>query len=72
MITTHSAKTLHLQDGYGTSVGNAANLVILPLRMDSMRYVIDACRYSIRHGRVITRIVAEPGDATDPAGSRDV
>ncbi|ELP05601.1 cytosine deaminase, partial [Salmonella enterica subsp. enterica serovar Enteritidis str. 6.0562-1] len=26
LITTHSAKTLHLQD-YGLSVGNAANLV---------------------------------------------
>ncbi|SUG45548.1 cytosine deaminase [Salmonella enterica subsp. arizonae] len=29
LITTHSAKTLHLQD-YGLSVGNSANLVILP------------------------------------------
>ncbi|VEA74857.1 cytosine deaminase [Salmonella enterica subsp. arizonae] len=36
LITTHSAKTLHLPD-YGLNVGNSANLVILRLRMDSTR-----------------------------------
>ncbi|EAC1077457.1 cytosine deaminase, partial [Salmonella enterica subsp. enterica] len=57
LITTHSAKTLHLQD-YGLSVGNAANLVILPAEngFDAVRRQTPA-RYSIRHGRVIAETV---------------
>lgn len=57
LITTHSAKTLHLQD-YSLSVGNAANLVILPAEngFDAVRRQTPA-RYSIRHGRVIAETV---------------
>lgn len=57
LITTHSAKTLHLQD-YGLSVGNAANLVILPAEngFDAVRRQTPA-RYSIRHRRVIAETV---------------
>ncbi|EEN8991637.1 cytosine deaminase [Salmonella enterica subsp. enterica] len=57
LITIHSAKTLHLQD-YGLSVGNAANLVILPAEngFDAVRRQTPA-RYSIRHGRVIAETV---------------
>lgn len=53
LITTHSARTMHLQD-YGLKVGNSANLVILPAEngFDAVRRQTPV-RYSIRHGAVI-------------------
>jgi len=53
LITTHSARTMHLQD-YGLNVGNSANLVILPAEsgFDAVRRQTPV-RYSIRHGAVI-------------------
>lgn len=57
LITTHSAKTLDLQD-YGVRVGNTANLVILPAEngFDAVRRQTPA-RYSVRHGKVIAETV---------------
>ena len=57
LVTTHSAKTLHLQD-YGLNVGNSGNLVILAAEngFDAVRRQTPA-RYSIRHGRVIAETV---------------
>lgn len=57
LITTHSAKTLNLQD-YGVKVGNSANLVVLPAEngFDAVRRQTPA-RYSVRHGRVIAETV---------------
>lgn len=60
LITTHSARTLQLND-YGIQSGNSANLVILPAEsgFDALRRQVPV-RYSIRHGRVI----AETAPAT--------
>lgn len=62
LITTHSARTMHLQD-YGLKVGNSANLVILPAEngFDAVRRQTPV-RYSIRHGAVIAE--------TQPATTR--
>ncbi|WP_369794883.1 cytosine deaminase [Serratia sp. Ag1] len=62
LITTHSARTMHLQD-YGLEVGNSANLVILPAEngFDAVRRQTPV-RYSIRHGAVIAE--------TQPATTR--
>lgn len=53
LITTHSARTIHLQD-YGLKVGNSANLVILPAEngFDAVRRQTPV-RYSIRQGALI-------------------
>ncbi|WP_156292864.1 cytosine deaminase [Serratia oryzae] len=53
LITTHSARTMHLQD-YGLKVGNSANLVILPAEngFDAVRRQTPV-RYSIRQGALI-------------------
>ncbi|PVZ84644.1 cytosine deaminase [Serratia sp. S1B] len=62
LITTHSARTLQLAD-YGLSVGNGANLVILPAEngFDAVRRQTPV-RYSIRHGAVI--VETQPAQTT--------
>ncbi|SQI35024.1 Cytosine deaminase [Leminorella richardii] len=57
LITTHSAKTLNLQD-YGIAVGNSGNLAILPAEsgFDAVRRQVPV-RYSIRCGRTIAETV---------------
>ena len=62
LITTHSARTLHLAD-YGLSCGNSANLVILPADngFDALRRQTPV-RYSIRHGAVIA--ATQPAETT--------
>lgn len=62
LITTHSARALQLAD-YGLSIGNAANLVILPAEngFDAVRRQTPV-RYSIRHGAVIAE--TQPAQAT--------
>lgn len=62
LITTHSARTLHLED-YGLSAGNSANLVILPAEngFDAVRRQTPV-RYSIRNGVVIA--ATQPAETT--------
>ncbi|WP_394293866.1 cytosine deaminase [Aeromonas rivipollensis] len=54
LISSHSARTLNVQDRYGIEVGKPANLLILPAEngFDAVRRQVPV-RYSIRHGRVI-------------------
>ncbi|MFM4866130.1 cytosine deaminase [Aeromonas caviae] len=54
LISSHSARTLNVQDRYGIEVGKLANLLILPAEngFDAVRRQVPV-RYSIRHGRVI-------------------
>lgn len=62
LITTHSAKTLNLQD-YGIAIGNSGNLVILPAEngFDAVRRQVPT-RYSVRQGNVISQTV--PAETT--------
>jgi cytosine deaminase len=54
LISSHSARTLNVQDRYGIEVGKPANLLILLAEngFDAVRRQVPV-RYSIRHGRVI-------------------
>ncbi|WP_404837448.1 cytosine deaminase [Aeromonas media] len=54
LVSSHSARTLNVQDRYGVEVGKPANLLILPAEsgFDAVRRQVPV-RYSIRHGRVI-------------------
>ncbi|MEM0556631.1 MULTISPECIES: cytosine deaminase [Aeromonas] len=54
LISSHSARTLNVQDRYGIEVGKPANLLILPAEngFDAVRRQVPV-RYSIRHGKVI-------------------
>ncbi|WP_439829629.1 cytosine deaminase [Aeromonas caviae] len=54
LISSHSARTLNVQDRYGIEVGKPANLLILPAEngFDAVHRQVPV-RYSIRHGRVI-------------------
>lgn len=54
LISSHSARTLNVQDRYGIEVDKPANLLILPAEngFDAVRRQVPV-RYSIRHGRVI-------------------
>ncbi len=54
LISTHSARTLNLQDNYGIEVGKPANLIILPAEndFDALRRQVPV-RYSVRNGKVI-------------------
>ena len=56
LISSHSARTLNVQDRYGIEVGKPANLLILPADngFDAVRRQVQV-RYSIRHGRVIAQ-----------------
>lgn len=56
LISSHSARTLNVQDRYGIEVGKPANLLILPAEsgFDAVRRQVPV-RYSIRHGRVIAQ-----------------
>ncbi|QGH61065.1 cytosine deaminase [Serratia proteamaculans] len=62
LITSHSARTLHLTD-YGLTAGNSANLVILPSDsgFDAVRRQTPV-RYSIRQGTVIAETL--PAETT--------
>lgn len=55
MITTNSARTLHLLD-YGIAVGNPANIVVLNAAtpFDALRYQVSP-RYVISQGRLISQ-----------------
>lgn len=73
LITSHSARTLNVQDRYGLEVGKPANLIILPAEsgFDAVRRQVPV-RYSIRHGKVIaqtrparTEIVLERPESID-------
>jgi cytosine deaminase len=54
LITTNSAKTLHIEDQYGVEVGKPANLIVLPAidSYDAIRRQVPV-RYSIRNGEII-------------------
>lgn len=54
LITTNSAKTLHIEEQYGVEVGKPANLIVLPATdaYDAIRRQVPV-RYSIRNGQVI-------------------
>ncbi|MGL6419169.1 MULTISPECIES: cytosine deaminase [Aeromonas] len=56
LISSHSARTLNVQDRYGIEVGKSANLLILPADngFDAVRRQVPV-RYSIRHGKVIAQ-----------------
>ncbi|MFM5593445.1 cytosine deaminase [Aeromonas veronii] len=56
LISSHSARTLNVQDRYGIEVGKPANLLILPAEngFDAVRRQVPV-RYSIRHGKVIAQ-----------------
>ncbi|MGQ8819150.1 cytosine deaminase [Serratia sp. NA_13] len=62
LITSYSARTLHLTD-YGLTAGNSANLVILPADsgFDALRRQTPV-RYSIRQGTVIAE--TQPAETT--------
>ncbi|EXU76524.1 cytosine deaminase [Erwinia mallotivora] len=62
LITTHSARTLQLND-YGIQTGNRASLIILPAEsgFDALRRQVPV-RWSVRNGRVIAE--------TQPAETR--
>jgi cytosine deaminase len=62
LITSHSARTLHLTD-YGLTAGNSANLVILPADsgFDAVRRQTPV-RYSIRQGTLIAE--TQPAETT--------
>ncbi|MDP4164268.1 MAG: cytosine deaminase [Bacillota bacterium] len=54
LITTNSAKTLHIEDQYGVEVGKPANFIVLPATdsYDAIRRQVSV-RYSIRNGEII-------------------
>lgn len=54
LISTHSARTLNIQDHYGIEKGKPGNLLILPADngFDAIRRQVPV-RYSVRHGKVI-------------------
>lgn len=56
LISSHSARTLNVQDRYGIEVGKPANLLVLPADngFDAVRRQVPVC-YSIRHGKVIAQ-----------------
>ncbi|MFC0140035.1 cytosine deaminase [Erwinia mallotivora] len=62
LITTHSARTLQLND-YGIQTGNRASLIILPAEsgFDALRRQVPV-RWSVRNGRIIAE--------TQPAETR--
>lgn len=54
LISSHSARTLNIQDHYGIEVGKPGSLLILPAEsgFDALRRQVPV-HYSIRHGKVI-------------------
>ncbi|WP_284648816.1 cytosine deaminase [Photobacterium damselae] len=56
LISTHSAKTLNIQDHYGIHLGKPGNLLVLPAEngFDAVRRQVPV-RYSIRSGRIIAQ-----------------
>jgi cytosine deaminase len=54
LITTNSAKTLHIEDRYGIEEGKPANLIVLPASdsYDAIRRQVPV-RYSIRNGNIL-------------------
>ncbi|MFM5361800.1 cytosine deaminase [Aeromonas veronii] len=56
LISSHSARTLNVQDRYGIEVGKPANLLVLPAEngFDAVRRQVPV-RYSVRHGKMIAQ-----------------
>ena len=56
LITTNSAKTMHIEDNYGIKVGNDANMVVLdgPDAYEVIRKQASVT-HSIRKGKVIAK-----------------
>jgi len=56
MVTSHGAKTLHLEDNYGIKVGKPANLIVLDAdsRYDAIRRRATV-RYVISQGRLLAQ-----------------
>lgn len=55
LITSNSARTLHIQDRYGLDEGKPGNLIVLSAKdeYDAVRRQVTV-RYSIRNGKIIT------------------
>lgn len=56
LISTHSARTMNLQDNYGLDDGKPGNLIILPAEndFDALRRQVPV-RYSVRHGKILAQ-----------------
>lgn len=56
LISTHSARTMNLQDHYGLDEGKPGNLIILPAEndFDALRRQVPV-RYSVRHGKILAQ-----------------
>lgn len=56
LISTHSARTMNLQDNYGLDEGKPGNLIILPAEndFDALRRQVPV-RYSVRHGKILAQ-----------------
>lgn len=56
LISTHSARTMNLQDNYGLDDGKPGNLIILPTEndFDALRRQVPV-RYSVRHGKILAQ-----------------
>lgn len=69
MITCNSARTMCL-DGYGLTVGNPANMIVLDAEseFDAIRLQSE-CLYVIRRGRIVCR--TKPAERTLTFGGRD-
>ena len=72
MITTNSAKTLHL-DNYGIAEGNQADLIIFDAATeDDILRLQSECTYVIRKGKVICQTTpARRSSAEFPASGSD-
>ena len=56
MITTRSAKTLMIEDGYGLEAGKPADIVILDAESDAEAVRLTSeCLYVIRKGKIISK-----------------
>lgn len=58
LITTNSAKTLHIEDKYGIEEGKPANLIVLSAEdeYDAIRRQVPV-RYSIKNGKIIAETI---------------
>ncbi|WP_284140602.1 MULTISPECIES: cytosine deaminase [unclassified Virgibacillus] len=63
LVTTNSAKTMHIEQAYGIEVGKPANLIVLDAEneFEAIRKQA-AVRYSIRNGQVIA--TTKPSETT--------
>ncbi|WP_217585848.1 cytosine deaminase [Lentibacillus saliphilus] len=63
LITTNSAKTMHIEKDYGIEIGKPANMIVLDAvnEYEAIRKQA-AVRYSIRHGHIIAE--TKPSETT--------